>query len=175
MIAAAQTEMQEYNKDVVIFCDRGVLDGAAYCNDDMWSQVCEEANFDPTNFADKRYDAVLHMVTAADGAEEFYDLSNESRYENIDQARDRDAALRKLYIGHRKYFMIDNKQGNFHDKISRTANLVKSVLGLKTKTKTFRKYLIDLSDFISDQKPKLEGIGNDEEFDGIAFHKDILG
>ena len=30
------------------------------------------------------------MVTAAQGAEKFYDLSNEARYENLEEARDRD-------------------------------------------------------------------------------------
>jgi hypothetical protein len=33
---------------------------------------------------DRRYDLVLHMVTAADGAEKFYNLSNNlARYEVI--------------------------------------------------------------------------------------------
>lgn len=33
---------------------------------------------------DHRYDGVLHLVTAADGAEEFYETeSNDSRYENL--------------------------------------------------------------------------------------------
>jgi hypothetical protein len=30
---------------------------------------------------DRRYDAVIHLVTAADGAHEFYNLDNPSRYE----------------------------------------------------------------------------------------------
>jgi hypothetical protein len=34
---------------------------------------------------DNRYDAVLHMVTAADGAEEFYaTVTGEARYESVD-------------------------------------------------------------------------------------------
>jgi hypothetical protein len=28
-----------------------------------------------------RYDAVIHLVTAADGAEEYYNLGNRARYE----------------------------------------------------------------------------------------------
>jgi hypothetical protein len=33
---------------------------------------------------DKRYEAVVHLVSAADGAESFYsDLSNKARYETI--------------------------------------------------------------------------------------------
>ena len=34
------------------------------------------------------YEAVIHMVTAADGAEKFYDgATNEARYETIEEAR----------------------------------------------------------------------------------------
>lgn len=36
---------------------------------------------------DQRYDAVVHLVTAADGAENFYTLANnEVRTESIEQA-----------------------------------------------------------------------------------------
>ena len=38
---------------------------------------------------DNRYDGVIHLVTAADGAEDFYETgSNEARYEGLKQARD---------------------------------------------------------------------------------------
>jgi hypothetical protein len=40
------------------------------------------------------------MVTAADGAEEFYNFSNEARYETSAQATARCLALRKIYQGH---------------------------------------------------------------------------
>ena len=70
------------------------------------------------NLIEKRYDAIVHMVTAAEGAEEFYNLSNEARYENAEQARARDKALRECYLGHHQYFMVDNKAKNFEDKIS---------------------------------------------------------
>jgi hypothetical protein len=37
---------------------------------------------------DNRYDGILHLVTAADGAEDFYEnQTNEARYENIEQAK----------------------------------------------------------------------------------------
>ncbi len=67
----------------------------------------DEQGFGP-NIRDKRYDAVIHMVTAAEGAEEFYDYGNEARFENIDQAKDRDRRLREAYLGHHRYFLVDN-------------------------------------------------------------------
>lgn len=42
----------------------------------------DEVGFEPS-VKDKRYDAVIHMVTAAEGAEEFYDYGNEARFEDI--------------------------------------------------------------------------------------------
>jgi hypothetical protein len=33
-----------------------------------------------------RYDAVVHMVSAADGAPKYYDLANEARSETIEEA-----------------------------------------------------------------------------------------
>jgi hypothetical protein len=37
---------------------------------------------------DRRYEAVIHMMTAAEGAEEFYTgENNEARYESLEEAR----------------------------------------------------------------------------------------
>jgi hypothetical protein len=49
---------------------------------------------------EKRYDAVIHMVTAADGAEAFYDFANEARFETPEEAVQRDKDLRDCYLGH---------------------------------------------------------------------------
>jgi hypothetical protein len=43
---------------------------------------------------DSRYDGIIHMVTAAEGAEKFYaSLNNEARYESIEEAREKDHKL----------------------------------------------------------------------------------
>ena len=47
-----------------------------------WQVLLDENGFNIVNLRDKRYDAVVHMVTAAEGAEDFYTLdNNQSRYE----------------------------------------------------------------------------------------------
>ena len=68
----------------------------------------DEQGFVENNLIEKRYDAVVHMVTAAEGAEEFYNLSNEARYEDAAGARERDHKLRQAYLSHSKYMMVDN-------------------------------------------------------------------
>ena len=44
-------------------------------------------NWNPINLSHKRYNMVMHLVSAADGARQFYTLeNNEARYETADQA-----------------------------------------------------------------------------------------
>jgi hypothetical protein len=61
---------------------------------------------------------VIHMVTAADGAEKFYDgATNEARYETIEEAREKDVKLREAYMAHPKWYLIDNSMKSFEDKM----------------------------------------------------------
>jgi hypothetical protein len=93
-----QISVEDYFTDIaflagkpsVIICDRGVMDPCAYMTDDTWQYVLNENGWNTVNLRDKRYDAVIHMVTAADGAEEFYQSTvggpsnnnnNNARYE----------------------------------------------------------------------------------------------
>ena len=64
----ALRECEETGQNAVIFCDRGVLDGSAYVTEEVWTQIMDEQGFE-SNIKDRRYDAVVHMVTAAHGAE----------------------------------------------------------------------------------------------------------
>lgn len=74
-------------KDSIIFFDRGVMDPKAYMDQETWQTVLDESNWNQVYLRDKRYDAVIHMVTAADGAPEFYTLeNNQARYEDAPTA-----------------------------------------------------------------------------------------
>ena len=93
---------------------------------------------------DNRYDAVIHMVTAADGAAEFYaTVTGEARYESVDQAKEKDEQLRQAYMGHVKWFLIGNKDCNsFKEKIQKTKEAVLDVLGKSAGTHFHKKYLL---------------------------------
>ena len=99
----------------------------------------DEQGFAGNNMMEKRYDAVVHMVTAAEGAEEFYNYSNEARYENAESARARDHRLRQAYLGHNKYMIVDNETKSFEEKINKTMEMIKSVVGLPTDQSIFKK------------------------------------
>ncbi len=89
---------------VVVLCDRGAMDGAAYTPGPMWEVLLNETGMTNSQLRDQRYDMVLHLVTAADGAREFYTLANnESRYEDIDQAIDSDRRTQMAWIGQPYY------------------------------------------------------------------------
>ncbi len=99
---------------VIILCDRGVMDGSAYTDDNVWQALLDETGWSTIQLRDRRYEAVVHMRTAAAGAEEFYTgANNEARYENIDQAKELDNRLVNAWVGHPHFSIIDNDQKNF--------------------------------------------------------------
>jgi len=61
------------DRPVIILCDRGVMDGQAYTDENIWQALLDETGWSTIQLRDRRYEAVIHMVTSADGAEEFYD------------------------------------------------------------------------------------------------------
>lgn len=48
------------------------MDGSAYVSRGQWQALQDDLGVTTAQLRDNRYDAVIHMVTAADGAEEFY-------------------------------------------------------------------------------------------------------
>ena len=54
------------------------MDGKAYCDTGLWTAVLDELGANDIQLREKRYDAVIHMVTAADGAPKHYSLENEA-------------------------------------------------------------------------------------------------
>lgn len=54
---------------------------------EIWQVLCDDMGYNQVTLRDNRYDAVMHMVTAADGAAQFYDsLTNQARYETVEEA-----------------------------------------------------------------------------------------
>ena len=60
---------KQNKKPALIICDRGIMDNVAYMSEDIKEEFYTTMNWKPIEMRDKRYDAVIHMVTAADGAE----------------------------------------------------------------------------------------------------------
>jgi len=65
------------------------------CASDMkpehWAKMCEKNGWNNVELRDGRYNQVIHMVSAAKGAERFYDNQNHvTRHESIELARQLD-------------------------------------------------------------------------------------
>ena len=81
-----QAAMTMDAQKVLIVCDRGALDNKAYMDDLEFLQALEYLGTNEIELRDN-YDAVFHLVTAANGAERFYTTANNSaRTETIEEA-----------------------------------------------------------------------------------------
>ena len=75
-----------------------------------------------------RYDAVVHLVTAAIGAEHFFSHeTNEHRLEGVEEAVRVDKALRAGWSGHPNLQVIENV-GTFDEKLHRAVESVLAVV-----------------------------------------------
>ena len=95
------------------------------------------------NLLDSRYEGIIHLVTAADGANDFYgSISNEARYESEKEAIDKDIKIRNAYYEHSHWIMIDNNVPDFNSKISRVKDAVYDIVGVPTGANFHKKFLL---------------------------------
>jgi hypothetical protein len=92
---------QARGRPAVLLCDRATYDGKAYLSDEKWNTVLRERRVTEEELRDGRYNAVFHLVTAADGAEAYYTLENNTaRSETPEQARELDKRGQRAWLGH---------------------------------------------------------------------------
>jgi predicted ATPase len=114
----------------VLLIDRGVPDGSAYLPEAAWAELLEGLGLVHDEIRDGRYDAVVHLVTAAIGAEPHYGTAtNPTRYEALVEARDVDDRLRRAWRGHPRASVIDNST-DFETKMRRVLLAVCDAVGV---------------------------------------------
>lgn len=129
----------------LIVCDRGMLDNKSYMTSFGFQSVLNELNLNETELRDN-YDAVFHLVTAANGAEEFYTTANNTaRTETPEEARKIDEKLISAWTGHPHFRVIDNST-TFDGKIKRLIKEIATFLGEPEPFEIERKYLIEYPD-----------------------------
>ena len=122
-----QKAAEYLNQDVAIIYDRGLLDGKAYMQNEVFMHELRKYNEDERTVFD-RYNAVFHLVTAARGAEDFYTLvNNDARTETIEEARRIDDNLIKTWNNHENFKIIDNST-NFEKKMERLLKEIDNVI-----------------------------------------------
>lgn len=119
-LRAAQSMKDE---KIIIICDRGALDNKIYMNDEDFKEVLSFLNVNEEKLMDS-YDAVFHLVTAANGASDFYTTENNAaRTETVDEAVALDYKLIDAWKNHKNFFVIDNST-NFENKMKRLINII---------------------------------------------------
>lgn len=129
-------------KPAVILCDRSAMDVKAYVSEQVWKSVMSYPGYHEATFRDKHHAAVIHMVTAADGALDAYTTENNSaRTETPDQARELDQRTQAAWVGHPHLRVIDNSTG-FEEKVRRAVAAICRVLGIPDPVEDERKFLV---------------------------------
>lgn len=132
------------DKPVIIISDRGTMDISAYMDRNMWQAMLDELSLSEVSLRDARYDAVIHMVTAASGAETFYTTENNAvRHEGIELAREIDSRILQAWTGHQNLRVIDNN-ADFDAKIGQCLGTIASIVGDSTIGESRHKYYITL-------------------------------
>ena len=134
---------------IIIIYDRGIMDGSAYVSKASFENLLKRKGLTVSDVL-ARFDAVFHLVTAADGAEEFYSWNdpnkedvgnNAARRENPEEARISDKKTLNAWIGHPNLKIFDNST-DFEGKKARVMNEILSLLESQNPKEVERKYLI---------------------------------
>jgi predicted ATPase len=132
-------------QDCVIICDRGIMDGSAYVEKDEWNGILNYAGLDTISAREGRYDAVFHLVSAADGAEEFYSLANNlgSRHESCSEANRQDKRTQLAWSGHPHHVIIDNRNTKtFEKKLEQLLSHLATYVGLPSLARRSHKFVL---------------------------------
>lgn len=133
---------------VVILLDRGIGDQLAYTAKPNLVKMLEERGI-TLEEAVNHYDAVLHLVTAADGAEDFYEWNGAANCRNMARSESPEEAIIKdrqtlngwIDAGCTHLKVIDNST-DFERKIGRVLEEVFFLLDEEAPSEIERKYLI---------------------------------
>ena len=135
---------EHIDRPVLIVCDRGIMDLRAYMSREMWDKLVEGMGVSVVELRDARYEAVIHLATAAKGAERYYTLANNAaRSESPELAMEIDDRLMSAWTGHPHLRVIGN-DCDFDEKMNRVLAEISHVLGIPSPIEIERKYLVDV-------------------------------
>lgn len=147
-------------KAIILF-DRGPMDAKAYMDPHLFKKILKEEHLTMATMRDS-FDLVTHLVTAADGAEKFYNFKNKKRTEDIASARILDKKTQNAWVGAPKLTIIDNST-DFKGKMNRLFKTICRSLDMPAPIETERRFLIKtMPDFkahdISYQDARIEQV-----------------
>eukprot|EP00729_Bicosta_minor_P008819 gene8819-10922_t len=126
-------------KPSILLMDRALMDVAAYLPEAQWKDIVGRNGWTEEQFTG-RYDLVLHLVTAADGAEEFYTTANNSaRTETVAEAVVLDKKVRSCWDAHSNRVVVPNAEGGFEAKMAAATAAVEALVAAVHNTHHFHK------------------------------------
>jgi len=121
---------EKCTQNVLIIADRGVMDASAFISKEAWDKILGKLGLEEIEISDNRYNHVVHLQSAANGAEKFYTTEDHSaRFEGIELARERDRKAMDAWRDHPYVDIIDNRS-DFDSKINRLIDLVVKRIGI---------------------------------------------
>ena len=142
-LALGAAELVPEDKVLIVY-DRAVLDDKAYISDEQFRDTLSYFGKTEDEII-SGYDAVLHLVSCAKGAEFAYNFGNAARYESVETAREKDDLTLRAWSRHPSLHIIDNSV-NFEDKINRALAAIYGLVGQPAPQADKRKYLIAMPD-----------------------------
>jgi len=129
----------------VLILDRGRNDSKAFVPDDAFAAMVKDMGATQEDMRDA-YDAVMLLVTAAEGAEEFY-VTDDVRHESPERARELHKETLKAWTGTEKMRIIpnvvDGVQITFQEKMGLLITAIAETLGIPTPIERERKFLFN--------------------------------
>jgi len=144
MESALTNIAEETQRPSIIIFDRGIFDGKGYCpSDQFWENVIGEYSSGSSKDEIEemlmlRYEAVVHMVTAAEGADHYYKFGNTTdnqgkpvhRRESPEEAIALDHKMWQVWDSHNNHIKIGNSGRGFGDKLTQVAERIVNVAKL---------------------------------------------
>jgi len=128
-------------QSVVILADRADMDVMSYVGAEHFNVLLRKHDLTLHDVRDS-YDAVIHLVSAAKGAAEFYTkANNQARRETAEEAVDADDRTLQAWVGHPHLWIIDNST-DFDGKLRRVLDAVLHTMGEPHGVEIERKFLL---------------------------------
>lgn len=117
-------------RNCLIICDRGAMDASAFISKEKWEYMLATNDLNSVDIRDNRYNQIIHLVSAANGAEDFYSTEDHvCRSEGVEMARELDYKAAAAWVGHPYFDVIDNST-DFETKICRMISSICQKLGI---------------------------------------------
>ncbi|MCX8021147.1 MAG: ATP-binding protein [Syntrophorhabdaceae bacterium] len=121
------------DKRKVILLDRGIMDIKAFVPPNDFEEMLKKRGLNEIGLRD-RYTGVIHLVTAADGAIDYYTgENNTARIESPEESLIIDRRIQESWLGHPRFSIIDNRT-DFKGKLDRVYYALSRFLGIPATT-----------------------------------------